>query len=60
MGTAKIPEDFQNRVNQLITGCTQPMLDFIRSEVMEREKALRKSETKPEKAMVFDTEGMPD
>ena len=56
----KVPEQFQKEVETLIEGATSHQLEFMRSLIMDREKQLRKSESKSEKASVFDMEGMPE
>jgi len=57
---ARVPEAFQQKVDSLVQGATKPMLEYLRSVVMEREHELMKSETKAEKSYTFDTEGMPE
>ena len=60
-GNVKIGEDFQKQVSSMIMGATQPELEFIRSEIMEREKALNKSQSEAGMAAdMFSTEGLPE
>lgn len=56
---AKVPEEFQEKVESILQNATRPMLDYLRNQTMEREKELMKSETKNEKSSTFDTEDMP-
>ena len=55
-----VPEAFQRTVQSICANASRPQLEYLRSCVMEREKELMKSETKPEKSATFDTEGMPE
>ena len=57
---ARVPEAFQQKVDALVQTASKPMLEYLRSVVMEREHEIMKSETKPEKSYTFDTEGMPE
>jgi len=60
-GNVKIGEDFQKQVTSMIMGATKPELEFIRSEIMEREKALNKSQSEAGMATdMFSTEGLPE
>jgi len=60
-GNVKIGEDFQKQVTSLIMGATKSELEFIRSEIMEREKSLDKSQRESGMAAdMFSTEGLPE
>jgi|ERR1035441_6013149 hypothetical protein len=53
-----VPEQFQRVAASVIQSATTPQLEFLRSLIMDREKTLRKAESKAGKAGTFDTEGM--
>jgi len=56
----KVPESFQKASDALVYSATKPQLEYLRSCIMDREKTLMHSESKPEKAGDFDMEGMPE
>lgn len=60
-GNVKISEDFQKEVSSMIMGATKPEIEFIRSELAEREKSLNKSQSEAGMAAdMFSTEGLPE
>jgi hypothetical protein len=54
----KIEEEFQQEVTPIIESATLSQLEFMNDMVSSRLKELNKSQTKEEKASVFDMEGM--
>lgn len=58
-GSVAVPEDFQRECASVVESATPQQLEFLRSMIMDREKTLRKAESKAGKAGVFDLEGMP-
>lgn len=60
-GNVKISEVFQKEVSSMIMGATKPEIEFIRSELAEREKSLNKSQSEAGMAAeAFSTEGLPE
>lgn len=60
-GNVKISEAFQKEVSSMIMGATKPEIEFIRSELAEREKSLNKSQSEAGMAAdMFSTEGLPE
>lgn len=55
-----VPEDFQQQVQEMLEGLSIPEVEYLETQITDKLKALRKSETPAEKKQVFDTEGMPE